>query len=238
MTTDAAPKPASFWEDLVDIFVAPAQVFARRAGKGFGLALVVVTLVFGGLFWGMQPLMRPVMDVVFAQTEAKLHRDRPEITQEQLEAGRKMQEKLAPIATFVVIPITILLLGILLWLVGKLFDGRESLSDACMISTYAYFPKILAIVVSAVMATLLDPSRIASQYTATLGPAFFLQPGSSLPLAAVLGRLDVFTIWVTVLIAVGLHVVGKVSKGQAAVAAALIWVIGALPAVLGALRQG
>lgn len=238
MTADVAPKPASFWEDLVDIFVSPAQVFARRAGKGFGIALLFVTLVFGGLFWGMQPLMRPVMDVVFAQAEAKLQRDRPELTQEQLESGRKLQQKIAPIATFVVIPITILLVGLVLWLVGKLFDGRESLGDACMISTYAYFPKIFAIVASAVMATLMDPARITSQYSATLGAAYFLPAGSSTTLAALLGRVDVFTIWTTVLLAVGLHVVGKVGKGQAAGAAALVWLIGALPGVLGALRAG
>jgi hypothetical protein len=48
----------------------------------------------------------------------------------------------------------------------------------------------------------------------------------------------VFTIWVTVLLAIGLYVVGKLSKQQAAIAAAIVWVIGALPAVFGALRQG
>ena len=45
-------------------------------------------------------------------------------------------------------------------------------------------------------------------------------------------------IWVTVLLAIGLYVVGKVSKQQAAIAAAITWVVGALPVVFGALRQG
>jgi hypothetical protein len=33
-------------------------------------------------------------------------------------------------------------------------------------------------------------------------------------------------------------VVGRISKQQAAIAAALTWLIGSLPAVFGALRQG
>jgi ABC-type transport system involved in cytochrome c biogenesis permease component len=48
----------------------------------------------------------------------------------------------------------------------------------------------------------------------------------------------VFTIWVTVLLAIGLHVVGKIPKQQAAIAAVIVWVVGALPALLGALRGG
>jgi hypothetical protein len=51
------------------------------------------------------------------------------------------------------------------------------------------------------------------------------------------GRLDVFTLWVTVLIAIGLAVTGKISRGKAAVAAAIVWVIGALPTIAAALRQ-
>jgi hypothetical protein len=48
--------------------------------------------------------------------------------------------------------------------------------------------------------------------------------------------VDVFTIWETVLLAIGLEVTGKVSKSNAYLAAAIVWFIGALPALLGALR--
>jgi hypothetical protein len=46
-----------------------------------------------------------------------------------------------------------------------------------------------------------------------------------------MGRLDLITIWVTVLLAVGLRVTGKVSKGRAAIFGILMWLIGALPAL-------
>jgi hypothetical protein len=50
--------------------------------------------------------------------------------------------------------------------------------------------------------------------------------------------VDVFTIWVTVLLAIGLHVVARIPKQQAAIAAAITWLVGAVPGIIGALRAG
>ena len=46
------PKPAAWWEDFIDIFYAPSQVFARRANSGFFLPMVVVTLLVGVITLG------------------------------------------------------------------------------------------------------------------------------------------------------------------------------------------
>jgi hypothetical protein len=51
-------------------------------------------------------------------------------------------------------------------------------------------------------------------------------------------RVDIFTLWVTFLIAVGLHVVGKIPMNKALLGGAIVWVIGALPKVLPALMAG
>jgi hypothetical protein len=51
-----------------------------------------------------------------------------------------------------------------------------------------------------------------------------------------LGRIDVFTIWVTVLLVIGLSVTGKIPRGRAAIAGVVVWLAGALP-VLGSLAQ-
>jgi hypothetical protein len=53
---------------------------------------------------------------------------------------------------------------------------------------------------------------------------------------SLLTRFDLFTIWATVLLAIGLAVVAKIPKSRAAMAAALVWVIGGLPVLVGALR--
>jgi hypothetical protein len=56
-------------------------------------------------------------------------------------------------------------------------------------------------------------------------------------LLALLGRVDVFTIWVTVLLAIGLSVTGRISRSKAAIAAGIVWLVGALPGVLQATRR-
>jgi hypothetical protein len=71
-----------------------------------------------------------------------------------------------------------------------------------------------------------------------LVPVRFMDPDQASPvLLALLSRVDPFVIWITVLLAIGVHVVGKIPKQQAYISAAIVWVVGALPAVFGALRS-
>jgi hypothetical protein len=79
---------------------------------------------------------------------------------------------------------------------------------------------------------------LTSVLKTTAGVGHFLNPDTTSPLLiALLSRLDVFTIWVTVLLAIGLHVTGSVPKARAYAAGAIVWVLGALPGVLEAMRQ-
>lgn len=237
MTTAAAPKTSSLFEDIVEIFVSPAQVFARRRGRSFWQALLIYTVIIAALAIGTRPLMQPVYDVVWQQSSAQIVKQNPQITPEQLENGRAIQEKFSVVVAVIVTPIMVLLTGLFLWIVGKLFDADEPLGDAMMVSTFSFFPKILAVVASALMAMLIDPANITSQYSVTVGPGFFINAAQQPILAAVVGRLDIFTIWVTVLLAIGLHVVGKITIGKAAIAAIIVWILGALPALYGALKM-
>ena len=85
----------------------------------------------------------------------------------------------------------------------------------------------------------MSPESLTSMNSVGFSVGRFIDPdhGSAVAIALA-SRLDLFTIWVTVLLAVGLHVVGKISKQQAAIAAAITWAAGALPAVFGAVRGG
>jgi hypothetical protein len=107
-----------------------------------------------------------------------------------------------------------------------------------MVAAYAMMPRIVEAVLKGVQALLMDPGSLTGQYTISLGAARFLDPDTASPmLLALLGRVDVFTIWVTVLLAIGLSVTGKIPRRRAAIAAAMVWVIGAIPAILQAARS-
>jgi Yip1 domain len=233
------PSKASLWEDFVDIFYAPSSVFARRADGKFGMPLLFLVVVCAVLAFLTKNAMQPVMDAEFARQSAAMLRKNPNLTAEQMASGRGFFETLGPIFFALGITISVFGTGLVLWAVGKLFDGKESVAAAIMIATYAEMPRIIQILVSAAQGLFMAPEKLTSMYSIGLSPARFMDPDhASQVIMALASRVDPFVIWITVLLAIGLHVIGKIPKQEAAIAAAITWVVGALPAVFGALRAG
>jgi hypothetical protein len=235
---DPAPSKAGLWEDFVDIFYAPSSVFARRSDGKFGLALLFLIIVGTVLFFVTKNAMQPIFDAEFTRQTAAAMRKNPNITAERMAASRNFFEMLGPVFFAVILTISVLGTGLVLWLVGKLFDAKESVGAAMMIATYAEVPRIVQILTNAAQALIMSPEKLNAANSVGFNLARFMNPDTASPFIIALGaRVDVFTIWVTVLLAIGLHIVGKVPKQQAYIAAALTWVIGALPALFGALRS-
>jgi hypothetical protein len=230
---------ASLWEDFVDIFYAPSSVFARRSDGKFGMPLLLLIVVGTILFFVTKNAMQPIMDAEFARQSAAAMRRNPNLTAEQLASSRSFFETIQPIFFAVVLTISVLGTGLVLWLIGKLFDAKESVAAAIMIATYSEVPRLVQILVNAAQALFMSPEKLNAANSVAFNPARFMDPDQTSALViALASRVDLFTIWVTVLLAIGIHVVGKIPKQQAAIVAALTWVVGALPAVLGALRAG
>jgi hypothetical protein len=235
---DPAPAKAGLWEDFVDIFYAPSSVFARRSDGKFGLALLFLVIVGAVLFFVTKNAMQPIFDAEFTRQTAAAMRKNPNITAEQMASSRNFFEMLGPVFFAVILAISVFGAGLVLWLVGKLFDAKESVGAAIMIATYAEVPRIVQILINAAQALVMSPEKLNAANSVGFNLARFMNPDTASPVLIALGaRVDLFTIWVTVLLAIGLHVVGKIPKQQAYIAAAITWVIGALPAVFGALRS-
>ena len=240
--TDAAPapaaKPAAWWEDFIDIFYAPSEVFARRANSGFGIPMLVVTVLIALLAIANSGVMQPIMDAEFSRGTAAAMRKNPQLTADMLAKTRGIGEGIAKYGAIVFVPVAIFLTGLALWLSGKLVDAKESVSQAVLVVSYAYVPRVLEGVLTGVQGLVLDPEALNGRFKVSLGLGRVLDPDTASPiLLALVGRIDVFTIWVTVLLAIGLSVTGRIPRSRAAIAAVLVWVIGALPALLGALRS-
>lgn len=236
---DPTPSKAGLWEDFVDIFYAPSSVFARRSNGQVGLAFLFLIVVGTILVFLTKNAMQPVMDAEFARQSAAAMRRNPNITAEQMASGRGFFETLGPFLFAIGLALSILATGFVLWLVGKLFDAKESVLAAIMIATYSEVPRLVQILVNAAQALFMSPEKLNGINSVGLSPARFMDPDQASAVAiALASRVDLFTIWVTVLLGIGIYVVGKVNKQQAAIIATIVWVIGALPAVLGALRGG
>jgi hypothetical protein len=240
MTSATTPAPAeakaSVWEDFLDIFYIPAQVFARRLEGKFGLALLLLVVVTAVLTYASMQALEPVYTAEMERGMAQ----NPNVTPEQMEAFRSspMASIMFMLYAIVGVPIMIMLTGLVLWLVGKLFDSTQTLGQGLMVATYANFPRLLGALLMTVQGFVLDFSNADRLYDVTFSLARFAPEGSSELMLLALSRFEVFTIWATVLLAIGLHVTGKVPKSKAYIAAAIVWVLGALPGVLGALAAG
>jgi hypothetical protein len=230
-------KPASLWEDFIDIFVSPSEVFERRRDSGFFVALIVFTVVSVVIYLIGRSVLQPIFDAEFARGVAAAVRKNPQINADQMAAGQGMAKKFTPIIIAFGSFFGPLIVGVVLWIVSKFVGARETIGAACMIATYAFFPRILGSLLGVVQAFVMDPSKLNGQYRITLSLARFLDPDKASPiLVALLARIDLFTIWVTILLAIGLAIVARISRSRAAVAAIIVWVLGSLPALLGAIR--
>jgi hypothetical protein len=240
MATQAAPvasPQAAIWEDFIDIFYAPSAVFRRRENGNFFIPLAVVTMLCGTLFYLNSGALQPMFDAEFDRAMAVAARQNPNMPPEVVENMRGFASRMQVVMVFVFIPIAILGVGVATWLSGKLVDAKQTFRAALVVGAYAYAPRIIDGLLQGLQGLFLDPSRIDGRFRVTLGVGRFLDPDTVSPLVlAIVGRVDVITIWITVLIAIGLSVTGRIPLRRAAIAAAIVWFIGGLPLILPALR--
>jgi hypothetical protein len=241
MATQATPvaaPPAAIWEDFIDIFYAPASVFRRREHANFFIPLAVITVVCGVLFYLNSGALQPMFDAEFDRGMAVARRQNPNMPPEAIETMRNFASRVQIVAVFIFLPMAMFGMGVTMWLAGKLVDSKQTFKAALVVGAYAYAPRIIDAVIQGVQGLFLDPAQLDGRFRLSLGVGRFLDPDITSPLVlAVFGRVDLFTIWITVLIAIGVCVTGRIPLGKAAIVAAIVWVIGGLPLILPALQQ-
>jgi hypothetical protein len=238
MTATAASKAPSVWEDFIDIFISPSEVFARRQNGNWFIPMIVVTVIVFAIYLGTRSLTQPAFDADFARGMAAAMRQNPQLTPDQVAKGKSVYETFFIFAAFFAIPIATLFVGLCTWVVGKLFDATIGFGAALVVAAYAAFPKILQPIAGGLIAFFSDPSTLTSATKITASPAHFFDISTTSPVVLLLlSRFDVFTIWCTILLGIGLAVIGKIPRSKAMLAAVIVWALSSVFPLLGALRQ-
>lgn len=233
--TAAAPQP-SFWEDVIDIFFQPAAVFRRRQYRSVWPPLLFVAIAMGVIFFVTFNTLQPIFEAEFTRNTAKAMAGNPNVTPEAMEKMRNINLTVGRYVIGPVMLITMVVLGSIIWLVGKLFGSQQTYHAGLVVGAWSYMPRVIGAVLAGVQGLLMDPSKLDSQLAISLSPARFLDVDATSPvLYQLLGRFDLITIWVTILVGVGVYVTGKLGKGQAVAVAVIVWIIGGLPAIRQAL---
>jgi hypothetical protein len=187
--------------------------------------------VLGVMFFLNQGTFRDIMEAEMARGMAEAMKENPGMTAEQMEAGKKIGGTIAMFGGFIGIPIALFCVGLAVWLTGRLLGATLSYTAATMIACYSYFPRIIESVATSVQGILLDTTGMSGRYQLSFGVGRFLDPEMSPGVIGLAGRVDVFTLWVTVLIVIGLMVVARLPREKAVPAGVVVWVLGGLPAL-------
>lgn len=229
--TPPSSEPSSIVEDIIDVFFAPAAMFARRAGRSPWLPFILVSLMLAGMYLVNVGNMQGIFDAEVARTLAQTSEKNPNMTEAQLQGMVKVMEASMKWGAVAFMPIILLVLALATLLVGKLVGGALGYGTALTIASFAYLPKLVDFALVAAQSLIFGTAGYVGKYQFSLGVGRFLDSTGKQGLYNFVGRIDLITIWVTILLAIGLVHAGKIPKSKAVGAGALLWCLGALPAV-------
>jgi len=136
--------------------------------------------------------------------------------------------------------ISILLGGLIYWLGANAMGGTMTFLRGVSVWAYSSLPPTLVHMLANVLVLFLksaDDIDVGATRSGLVqaSPAFFID-GKTMPvLSAVLGTFDLFFIWGWILAAIGLSIVGKISKGAAWTIVLLVALLNVAIRVIGAL---
>jgi len=234
----AAPK-TSFWEDVFDIFVSPAEVFRRRQNSSIWPAMLFVAIAIGIIVFATFNTLQPIFDAEFTRAMAKRAAANPQAAQapaEALQKARDIGEGFGRYGVGLIVLVSMFVVGSVSWLLGLIFGSKQTYNAALVVAGWSYMPRVIGALIGGIQGLLMDPENLKGQLSISLSPARFMDPETPNQLLyQIAGRFDLITIWVTILLSVGLYVTGKVSKGSAATFGVLVFIVGSLPALRAAL---
>lgn len=225
------PEKASIVEDFMDIFYAPARVFARREKSGFGLHLLIVTVLCALFIFANRGVMSQIMDAQFQKATAKAIAASPQAA-DQIKSMVGVQEKVAGVIAYAIAPLAVFFTAFFLWIVGKLTGVKLTFGQVSMVMTLAFVPRIVGFLATTLQVVLTDTSNLTEPAAISLSPARFMNPDGNAKLLAFLLNFDVFAIWSVVLIGIGLATVAKVPRAKGYLTSAIVFLLFSLPSLL------
>lgn len=226
----APEKPGGFFQNLFDMYFAPREAFGRIVRSPRFLlplaAYAVLVLGFTGI-WMQKMDAREFMKV---QIEESGRADK--IPAEQREAIIEQQAKWMPIFAWVMGPVgiavTLLVVsGVLLFVYRFFYASEVSFRQALAIVTWVFLA--VALVSTPVMLAVMSLKgdwNVNPQEVLQANLGLLLEKSSAAkPLWALLTSIDLFSLWMVFLLAVGFGVASKKTTGSAIWGVGIAWAL-------------
>jgi len=228
---EAAPANGSRWEDLVDIFFSPSELFARRATDSWlkpFLLLIAISIVLYYVFLPINALVWEAAMIENAPAGADV---------ERIRQSAQFMKYLGGVFVPVGYGFVILITALGLKFGSALFEPVARWREAFLIATYAMFVSIPQQILGSLLVFIKSRSGPVAMRDASFGALRFVEQPDAF-LRAVLGRVDLFPIWSAILCAIGLVVIVRMPRAKAFAVAAIAWLLVAIPGLASAALFG
>jgi uncharacterized membrane protein (DUF485 family) len=232
-----APEKSGLIDDLLDVFIAPTKLFSRDLKGRFFAVMMIVSILIAGLALVNKGVQYNAMESEYLRGTAVAQAENPQLTDEMVQQGKTFAILGQTYGLFIIMPIIIFCVGLMTFLASKIVGADVNFGSALTIGAFAYAPRIIEQVLIAIQGVALNGASFTSRFQFSIGAARFLPPDGPMGLAGFIGRTDLITIWITVLIGIGIAKIGKVDAAKAATAAVIVWALGMIP-ILPALLKG
>ena len=226
----APEKPGGFFQNLIDVYFSPREAFTRIVrNPSFLLPLVgYVVLVLG--FTGIWMSRMDAREFMKVQIEESGQADR--IPAEQREAIIEQQAKWMPIFAWVMGPVGIAvtllaIAGALMFIYRFFYSSEVTFRQAFAIVTWIFFA--VGLVTTPLLLLVLQLKgdwNINPQEAIQANLGLLLEKSSAAkPLWALLSSIDLFSLWMIFLLAVGFGVASRKPTGSAIWGVVIPWAL-------------
>ncbi|MES3032666.1 MAG: YIP1 family protein [Gemmatimonadota bacterium] len=208
----------STWEDVLDIFYAPREVFERRRDGRYMIPLVISLVISVVIYLLAQQMNEALQDVEFARAMAR----QGNMTPEQIAQSKVFAEKFRSVGLYFIpvgLAIVAWISGLVIMLLSSMMGGRVNFAQGTTIAVLAGMPELLGRTLVSLQGLFLDTSTAATRYSFSFNASRFMGADTNNWLLKVGALADPFVIWGLFLVGLGVYVIGKMEKEKAAVLA-------------------
>ena len=224
-STPAPVVKTAPWEDVLDIFYAPQQVFERRRDGKYLVPILVLCVVSMLIFVLSSQINEALQDAEFARVIKQ-----NAMPAEAAASAKAMGKKFASLAIYLIpvfVAIGAWVSGLIFMLLGKAMGGKFTYAQATAIAVLGSMPELLGRTLMGVQGMFLDTSKIVHRYSFSISAARFMSADVNNWALKFGSLIDPFVIWGLVLVGLGAYIIGRMEKEKAAALAVVVALVGA-----------
>ncbi|MGZ4827005.1 MAG: YIP1 family protein [Terriglobales bacterium] len=227
-----SPPPLSEAARVINTFVAPSSTFAdiRRNQSWWvpwvlsSLAALAFVFVMGQKI-GFEQIMRNEIAKKPAQME-QLEKLSPEDRARRMEIGAKITSYFSYATPLLQLVGGLIIAAVFLAIFNFGMGAEIGYKQSLAVTMYSYLPFLLSTLLAIVSLTVgVDPEGFNIRNPVATNPAYFMNPLEHKFLYGILSAVDVFSLWVVVLLGIGYSSVSKVKRSTAIVTVLAVFLI-------------